>query len=86
MFRAFNLSAHPVGTVYETTDLTFNPNSEWGGIWEKWEDGRFLLSTKEGQYGVNAIGGEESHVLTTNEIPTHDHIHYHNHYHTAGTL
>ena len=86
IFRAFNLQAHPVGTVYETTDVNFDPNIEWGGSWEKWEDGRFLLSTYPNKYGVNMLGGEEEHLLTKNEIPEHDHEHYHHHAHERGTL
>jgi microcystin-dependent protein len=86
IFRQFNLNAHPVGTVYETTDITFDPNIEWGGTWEKWEDGRFLLSTYPQKYAVGMLGGEEEHLLTKNEIPEHDHEHYHHHAHERGTL
>jgi microcystin-dependent protein len=86
IFRQFNLNAHPVGTVYETTDVDFDPNIEWGGTWEKWEDGRFLLSTYPQKYGVGMLGGEEEHLLTKNEIPEHDHEHYHHHAHERGTM
>lgn len=79
------LVAHPVGSIYETTDVSFNPNVEWGGTWELMDDGRFLLSSSE-QYAVNAVGGEEEHTLSIQEMPNHRHLHSHTHAHTRGTL
>lgn len=79
------LVAHPVGSIYETTDVSFNPNVEWGGTWELMDDGRFLLSSSE-QYAVNAVGGEEEHTLSVPEIPNHRHLHSHPHSHSRGTL
>ena len=35
---------YPVGTYYETSDWTFDPNDEWGGTWELEEDGTVLVS------------------------------------------
>jgi hypothetical protein len=58
-----SLVAHPVGSIYETTDVSFNPNVEWGGTWELMDDGRFLLSSSE-QYAVNSIGGEAEHTMS----------------------
>lgn len=83
--RAMCLVAHPVGSIYETTDVSFNPNVEWGGTWELMDDGRFLLSSSE-QYAVNAVGGEEEHTLSVPEIPNHRHLHSHPHSHARGTL
>ena len=83
--RAMSLAAHPVGSIYETTDKNFNPNTEWGGVWEFMNDGRFLLSTSS-QRAVNSIGGEEEHTLIEKEIPRHDHKHSHFHNHTRGTM
>ena len=83
--RAMSLVAHPVGSIYETTDVSFNPNVEWGGTWELMEDGRFLLSSSE-QYAVNAVGGEEEHALSVPELASHRHLHSHQHTHTRGTL
>jgi microcystin-dependent protein len=34
--------------------------------------GKFVLGAG-GVYGVNAVGGEETHVLNTNEMPSHTH-------------
>lgn len=36
---------YPVGSFYETTDIYFNPNTQWGGTWEKIESGRILQAT-----------------------------------------
>ena len=83
--KAFILQAHPVGTIYETTDYSFNPNVEWGGVWEKWEDGRFLLSSSE-NHAVGSFGGEEETALLINQMPRHHHRHTHQHSHTRGTM
>ena len=48
-------------------------------------DGKFLLSTST-QYALGSVGGEEEHILITEEIPSHDHKHTHQHTHTAGEL
>ena len=36
---------YPVGSYYETSDTSFNPNTAWGGTWVEDSKGRFLLST-----------------------------------------
>lgn len=35
---------YPVGTYYETSDTSFNPNTSWGGTWVLEEDGTVLVS------------------------------------------
>ena len=35
---------YPVGSYYETSDTSFNPNTSWGGTWELEEDGTVLVS------------------------------------------
>ncbi len=37
---------YPVGSFYETTNVNFNPNIQWGGTWEKIETGRILQATQ----------------------------------------
>ena len=37
---------YPVGTIYQTLSVTFNPNTAWGGTWVKIEEGRFLQATE----------------------------------------
>ena len=62
---------YPVGTIYQTADEGFDPNVSWGGKWVKVE-GRFLLGSNENKI-VGATGGEETHKLTTAELPEHYH-------------
>ena len=70
---------YPVGTYYETSNVNFNPNIEWGGTWEKEEDGT-VLSSKSTVTGsllnaeVGSIVGEDKHTLTIDEIPKHSPI------------
>ena len=37
---------YPVGSIYQTVDDGFNPNTRWGGTWELIEEGRFLQATE----------------------------------------
>ena len=37
---------YPVGSYYETSDTTFNPNISWGGTWSKVTEGYFLQATE----------------------------------------
>ena len=61
---------YPVGSIYMTMDNT-NPSSTIGGTWEKIE-GRFLLGSSD-NYALNTTGGEATHTLTVNEMPSHNH-------------
>ena len=58
---------YPVGTYYETSNTSFDPNTSWGGSWTKEEDGTVLVSKKSsGKFNQNigTIVGEETHTLT----------------------
>lgn len=46
-----------------------NPQSIFGGIWQKIE-GRFLLGSSGG-YTLGSLGGETTHTLTVSEMPKH---------------
>ena len=64
---------YPVGTYYETTDATFNPNTAWAGTtWQKITDGRVLIAGG-GDYAVGNNYGEKTHKITTAEMPVHKH-------------
>lgn len=66
----------PVGSIYTTTNRT-NPASLFGfGTWEQ-IPGRMILGVS-GSHPVGQIGGEEAHVLSWNEMPSHAH--------TRGTM
>lgn len=64
---------YPVGSYYETSDTSFNPNTTWGGTWELEEAGRVHVSAGMG-YTIGSKGGEATHTLTVNEMPSHAHI------------
>ena len=61
---------YPVGSVYISFDSK-NPSEIFGGSWEQIQ-GRFLLSASGG-YSVGSTGGEASHTLSVNEMPSHSH-------------
>ena len=69
---------YPVGSYYETSDTTFNPNTAWGGTWVKEIAGQVHVSAGTG-YAVSGAntntsdGGEKTHTLTVNEMPAHNH-------------
>lgn len=69
---------YPVGSYYETSDTTFNPNTEWGGTWELEVAGQVHVSSGTG-YTVNGAetnesdGGAPTVTLNTTMIPAHTH-------------
>ena len=68
-----NIQSH-VGMIIQTTTLDTEAKVKaiYGGIkWTKIE-GRFLLGASSA-YKVNSIGGEATHKLTVNEMPSHTH-------------
>ena len=65
----FNM-IYPVGSIYISVNNT-NPSLLFGGTWEKIED-TFLLASGT-NYATGTTGGEATHTLTTNEIPSHSH-------------
>lgn len=70
------LDAHPVGSIYESTDST-SPATLFGGTWEAMEAGLVLVSQGTAKSGTvftaGATGGEEKHQLTIGEVPAHSH-------------
>lgn len=65
---------YPIGTYYETSNTSFDPNISWGGVWVEDSTGRVTVSRDSGTFNtVGATGGEESHTLTTAEMPAHNH-------------
>ena len=61
---------YAVGCIYMSTNST-SPASLFGGTWERIKD-RFLLGAGD-SYGAGSTGGEASHTLTGEEMPTHTH-------------
>ena len=68
---------YPVGSIYMSMSST-SPQTLFGGVWEQLKD-RFLLGVGD-TYNNGATGGEATHTLTENEMPSHTHIQdSHNH-------
>lgn len=61
---------YPVGSIYMSVNST-NPSAIFGGTWEQIQD-RFLLSAGS-TYSAGSTGGEATHTLTINEMPSHRH-------------
>lgn len=77
------LQAYPVGSVYISISSNFNPNTSFGGTWERFGQGRTLIGEGEGWDGITGltftagtIGGEYKHKLTIDEMPSHSHTYY----------
>ena len=53
---------YPVGSYYETSDTTFNPNTSWGGTWVEDTAGRMTVAVDTGTFStVGGTGGSETH-------------------------
>ncbi len=65
---------YPVGAIFLST-VSANPSTYLGGTWTQIKD-KFLLGAGD-TYTAGATGGEATHTLTTNEMPSH--------YHGAGS-
>ena len=66
---------YPVGSIYISTSST-NPSTIYGGTWERYAQGKTLVSVNESETEfstVNKTGGEKTHTLTVNEMPSHNH-------------
>ena len=61
---------YPVGSYYYSSN-DINPSKLFGGKWEEIKD-RFIIGASD-KYKVNSLGGEESHKLTIEEMPSHRH-------------
>ncbi len=71
---------YPVGSYYETSDTSFDPNVTWGGTWELETEGQVHVSSGNNYSIVGAVtntsdGGESEHLLTHEEsgVPSHNH-------------
>ena len=70
MFNQKMLSIYPVGAIYMSASST-SPASLFGGTWEQIQD-KFLLAAGS-SYAAGNTGGEATHTLTENEMPSHTH-------------
>jgi len=64
------LSIYPVGSIYMSVNNT-SPANLFGGTWTQIKD-TFLLGAGD-TYSNGATGGEATHVLSVDEMPSHRH-------------
>lgn len=62
---------YPVGSIYMSAS-NVSPSTFLGGEWTALDEGRVLIGANS-TYTAGSKGGEASHTLTTNEMPTHSH-------------
>lgn len=63
---------HPVGSYYETSDASFDPNTYWGGTWVEDTEGLGTIAYKQDDSDFGTLGatvGEKEHQLTEDELP-----------------
>ena len=65
------LAAYPVGSVYMSFNNT-DPGRLFGGTWQPLNEGRVLICANS-TYTAGSTGGESTHKLTVNEMPSHNH-------------
>lgn len=63
---------YPVGSYYETSDTTFDPNVSWAGTWIKDTTGQVTVGSGT-NYTSGATGGSTTHKIASSELPTHTH-------------
>ena len=91
IIRALFDFIHPVGSYYETSDTTFDPNVTWGGTWILETAGQVHVSAGTGYAVSGALtntsdGGSKDaivpyhdHEFTNPSIPNHVHTISHSH-------
>ena len=62
---------YPVGSIYLSVSNT-SPNELFGGVWEKFSEGKMLIGASD-KYPLNSSGGREQITLTTDNLPAHNH-------------
>lgn len=67
---AFINLIYPIGSIYLSVNST-SPQQLFGGEWEQIKD-KFLLSAGD-TYSSGSEGGEATHTLTVEEMPSHNH-------------
>lgn len=67
--------AFPIGSI-KITATNENPANSLGGVWERWGSGRVPIAVDENDADfatAEQTGGEKTHTLTDEEIPSHAH-------------
>lgn len=69
---------YPVGSIYMSVNAT-NPSELFGGTWVAWGSGRVPVGvdTSDSDFStIEKTGGEKTHELSINEMPSHTHANY----------
>lgn len=67
---------YPVGSIYMSTSPTSPVDLFGAGTWESWGNGRVPVGVDASQTEFSSVektGGEKTHTLTVNEMPSHSH-------------
>lgn len=72
---------YPIGAIYMSVNNS-SPAALFGGTWEKIED-KFLLASGT-NYSIGSTGGEATHTLTIDEMPSHTHTSDMRHYQSSS--
>ncbi len=64
----------PVGSLYYSTNNT-SPASLFGGSWERYAQGRVMVSASDTDtdFSVGKTGGSKTHTILQTELPFHTH-------------
>lgn len=88
IFEGMVEGVYPVGSIYIST-INVNPSEYFGGIWVEWGSGRVPVGvdTNDEDFDkAEKIGGDKTHVLTEDEMPSHNHKYFTNLQHSDGEL
>ena len=69
---------YPVGSIYMSVNAP-NPSELFGGTWVAWGSGRVPVGvdTSDSDFStIEKTGGEKTHELSINEMPSHTHANY----------
>lgn len=64
---------HPIGSIYETLDTSFNPNVSWGGTWSHDNSGAVLVSRQTGTIFDSSGGSVVGSDTAVADLPSHTH-------------
>lgn len=66
---------YPIGSIYMSVNNT-NPSTLFGGTWTNWGAGKVPVGVDTSDTNFNTVektGGEATHTLTIDEMPSHSH-------------
>ena len=62
---------YPIGSIC-MFNTNIDPNEMYGGNWVRIK-GKFILGADDDTYPLGSEGGEAEHILTVDEMPSHNH-------------